>query len=154
MSSSSDQITYRVVISQKERSMQITVEPGNFTKAFIAKKIGETVDGGLIGYPGYEFEIKGGSDLAGFPMRKDVQGGIKKRVLVSKPCTGVRSKSLKKGDRIRILVRGNTITDQIVQVNCTVAKEGKVQLFVAKEGEAAAPAAEGAEKKADKKKKK
>jgi small subunit ribosomal protein S6e len=154
--SSSEAITYRVVISQKDRAMQITVEPTNFIKSFIGKKIGETIDGALIGYPGYEFEITGGSDLAGFPMRKDVAGGIKKRILVGKACTGVRRKSIKKGDRIRILVRGNTITDQIVQVNCVVVKEGKVQLFVEKkEGDAvAAPAAEGAEAPKDEKKKK
>ncbi len=154
MSSSSEAITYRVVISQKDRAMQITVEPGNFIKAFMGKKIGETVDGGLIGYPGYEFEIRGGSDIAGFPMRKDVQGGIKKRILVGKASTGLKAKRINEGDRIRILVRGNTITDQIVQVNCIVIKEGKVQLFVAKEGEAAAPAADGEKPKADKKDKK
>jgi small subunit ribosomal protein S6e len=152
--SSSEAITYRVVISQKERSMQITIEPAAFIKSFMGKKIGETIDGALIGYPGYEFEITGGSDLAGFPMRKDVAGGIKKRILVSKPCTGVRTKSIKKGDRIRILVRGNTITDQIVQVNCVVIKEGKVQLFVEKKEGDAAPAADGAEKPKDEKKKK
>jgi small subunit ribosomal protein S6e len=153
MSSSSEAITYRVVISQKDRAMQITVEPTNFVKAFIGKKIGETVDGGLIGYPGYEFSITGGSDLAGFPMRKDVQGGVKKRILVGKASTGLKAKRINEGDRIRILVRGNTITDQIVQVNCIVTKEGKVQLFVAKEGEAAAPA-DGEKPKADKKDKK
>ncbi len=154
-SSSSEAITYRVVISQKDRAMQITVEPANFMKAFIGKKIGETVDGNLIGYPGYEFEIRGGSDIAGFPMRKDVQGGIKKRVLVGKVSTGLKGKRLNEGDRFRILVRGNTITDQIVQTNCIVIKEGKVQLFVAKEGEAPAGGAEApkADKK-DKKKKK
>lgn len=132
--------------------MQIAVEPANFIKAFLGKKIGETVDGALLGYAGYEFEIRGGSDLAGFPMRKDVQGGIKKRILVGKASTGIKAKRIKRGNRIRILVRGNTITDQIVQVNCVVVKEGKVQLFVPKEGDAAEPAAEGAEKKAGKKK--
>ncbi|NMC07869.1 MAG: 30S ribosomal protein S6e [Candidatus Lokiarchaeota archaeon] len=148
-------MTYRVVISQKDRAMQITVEPNNFLKAFLGKKIGDTIDGGLIGYPGYEFIITGGSDVAGFPMRKDVAGGIKKRILVSKPCTGVRGKRIKKGDRIRILVRGNTITDQIVQVNCVVTKEGKVQLFIdKKEGDADAAPAEGAEAAKDDKKKK
>nr|MDO8114622.1 S6e family ribosomal protein [Candidatus Sigynarchaeota archaeon] len=154
----SEQITYRVVISKGERAMQITVEPNVFFKAFVGKKIDEAIDGGLIGYPGYEFTVKGGSDLAGFPMRKDVQGGIKKRILAGKASVGIRRHRIRKGDRIRVLVRGNTITDQIVQVNCVVTKEGKVQLFVEKKEEGGAtPAgeakAEDAGKKKDKKKK-
>ncbi|MHA1794093.1 MAG: S6e family ribosomal protein [Promethearchaeota archaeon] len=126
----SEGITYRIVISKDNKSMQITVEPDVFFKSLIGKKIGDELDGGLFGYPGYIFEIRGGSDLAGFPMRKDVQGGVKKRIFVSGPGTGIKNKSIRKGDRIRKLVRGNTITDQIVQINTIVKKEGKVQLFV------------------------
>ncbi|HME53506.1 MAG TPA: S6e family ribosomal protein [Candidatus Lokiarchaeia archaeon] len=155
----SEQITYRLNISKAEKSMQITVEPNVFFKALVGKKIDETVDGGLIGYPGYEFQVKGGSDYAGFPMRKDVQGGIKKRILAGKASVGIRRHRIRAGDRIRVLVRGNTITDQIVQVNMIVVKEGKVQLFVEKkaEGEEGGEESEAPAKKAaagDKKKKK
>ncbi|MEX2680943.1 MAG: S6e family ribosomal protein [Candidatus Sigynarchaeota archaeon] len=153
MSSSTEAITYRVNISSKNRNVQITIEPQKFMNAFLGKKIGDTVNGGLFGYEGYEFTITGGCDTAGFPMRKDVQGGVKKRILVGKPSTGIKAKRFNEGDRIRILVRGNTVTDQIVMVNCVVSKEGKVKLFVPKEGDAAAPAAEGDEKDKGKKKK-
>jgi small subunit ribosomal protein S6e len=137
--------------------MQITVQPDVFMRALVGKRIGDTIDGALIGYPGYEFELRGGSDVAGFPMRKAVAGGVKKRILVKHPGPGIRNARIRKGDQIRILVRGNTVTDQIVQVNVVVTKEGKVQLFVEKkegeegeEGEEKKPAA----KKDDKKKKK
>ena len=153
----SEEISYRVVISSGQRSMQITVQPDVFMRALVGKRIGDTIDGALIGYPGYEFEVRGGSDVAGFPMRKAVAGGVKKRILVKHPGVGIRNARIRKGDQIRILVRGNTITDQIVQVNVVVTKEGKVQLFVEKkegeegeEGEEKKPAA----KKDDKKKKK
>ncbi|MHA1684687.1 MAG: S6e family ribosomal protein [Promethearchaeota archaeon] len=128
----SEETTFRVVISKNERSMQITVEDDVFIKTFVGKKIGDEIDGALIGYPGYSFEVRGGSDIAGFPMRKDVHGGVKKRILMRRPGTGIRNTNLRSGDRKRKLVRGNTITDQITQVNCVVTKEGKVQLFVDK----------------------
>lgn len=126
----SEQITYRVVVSKGPRSMQLTVEPDVFFKAVVGKKIDEAIDGALLGYPGYEFQVKGGSDLAGFPMRKDVQGGMKKYILTKTRGVGFSNKKVREGDKRRVLVRGNTITDQIVQVNTTVTKEGKVQLFV------------------------
>lgn len=123
-------VTYRIVVSKENRSTQFTVEYDKFAKAFIGKRIGDDIDGALIGYPGYMFSVTGGSDLAGFPMRRDVHGGVKKRILASKPGVGVKNQMIRKGDRMRRLVRGNTITDQIVQVNCIILKEGKVQLFV------------------------
>ncbi|MFX1259371.1 MAG: S6e family ribosomal protein, partial [Promethearchaeota archaeon] len=51
---------------------------------FEGMKIGDIVKGGLLGFPNYEFQITGGSDSSGFPMRKDVHGPVKKKVLVSK----------------------------------------------------------------------
>ncbi|MFX0101291.1 MAG: S6e family ribosomal protein [Candidatus Hodarchaeota archaeon] len=130
----SDQgVTYRIVVSKENKSTQFTVEYDKFSKAFIGKRIGDDIDGALIGYPGYTFSITGGSDLAGFPMRRDVHGGVKKRILASRPGVGVRNPSIRSGDRLRKLVRGNTVTDQIVQVNCIILKEGKVQLFVEEE---------------------
>nr|MDO8118442.1 S6e family ribosomal protein [Candidatus Sigynarchaeota archaeon] len=129
----SEQVTFRVVVSQGDKSMQLTIEPDVFMKSFVGKKIDDSIDGGLIGYPGYEFTIRGGSDIAGFPMRKDVTGGVKRYILVAKPGVGISNSRIKKGGRQRILVRGNTVTDQIVQVNVKVTKEGKVQLFVDKQ---------------------
>ena len=54
------------------------------TKPFIGKRIGIVIKGELIGFPGYEFEVTGGSDYCGFPMRRDVQGIARKKVLTIK----------------------------------------------------------------------
>jgi len=88
------------------------------------KKIGEKIEGDLIGLAGYEFLITGGSDISGFPMRGDIQGSRKIRVLLKKS-VGAR---LKKGEQRRKTVRGNTISNEIVQVNAVVIKEGKEPL--------------------------
>jgi small subunit ribosomal protein S6e len=48
-------------------------------------------------------------------MRRDVHGGVKKYVLLSRG-TGMRNK--KEGVRKRKLIRGNIVTDEIYQLNC------------------------------------
>jgi len=76
-------------------------------------KVGETIDGTKIGLEG-KLMITGGSDRAGFPMRGDVQGSGKKYVLLTR---GVGMKTKSEGGKKRKLVRGNTLTEEIFQVN-------------------------------------
>ncbi|MCC6055607.1 MAG: 30S ribosomal protein S6e, partial [Desulfurococcaceae archaeon] len=71
----------------------------------------------LIGLSNVQLEIRGGSDLAGFPMRIDIAGPVKKYVLLSQ---GPGFKPREDGEKRRKLVRGNTISEDIVQIN-TVA---------------------------------
>jgi len=85
----------------------------------VGRKIGETIDGATIGLTG-KILISGGSDRAGFPMRADVQGGGKNYVLLT---GGVGLKSDVQGGKKRKLVRGNTLTEEIYQVNATKAEE-------------------------------
>ena len=85
---------------------------------FVGMKIGDVVDASVVGIKG-EVKITGGSDKAGFPMRADVAGGVKKHVLITKG-TGLRDK--RRGSRKRKLVRGHTITDDIYQVNVILNK--------------------------------
>jgi len=94
--------------------------------ALIGKKIGEKIDGALIGLSGYEFELTGGSDDCGFPMRKDVPGTRRKRILAVKG-VGIKRK-LGKGIKQRKTVCGNTVHESIVQVNLNILKEGKDDL--------------------------
>jgi small subunit ribosomal protein S6e len=96
------------------------------TQDFDGKKIGETVKGDFLGLEGYELEITGGSDYAGFPLRKDIEGTGRKKGLF-KGGVGMR-KVERKGIRIRKTVCGNTITDKTVQVNLKVTKEGTKKL--------------------------
>ena len=86
----------------------------------IGKKIGETVDGAIIGMPGVKLLITGGSDKDGFPMRPDVHGGVKTRVLLS---GGVGIIPRDEGERKRKIVRGNTITEDIMQINVKIIEE-------------------------------
>ncbi len=97
------------------------------SRLFETKKIGESINGGLIGFPNYEFEITGGSDSSGFPMRKDVHGPVKKRILVSK--RGIGYKPVRKGEKRRKMVRGNEITFDMTLINLKILKYGETELF-------------------------
>ncbi|MFW9952072.1 MAG: eS6 family ribosomal protein [Candidatus Thorarchaeota archaeon] len=98
---------------------------------FEGMKIGDTIKGGLIGFPNYDFEITGGSDASGFPMRKDVHGPVKKRILLSKKAIGY--KPLRKGEKKRKTVRGNEITFDMTLINLKILKYGETELFKSKE---------------------
>ena len=80
------------------------------------RKIGESVPGSLFGLVGYELQITGGSDTAGFPLRKSIEGGGRKTALIQS--------NEKKGNWIRKTVRGNTINAFTAQVNLKVSKAG------------------------------
>ena len=97
-------------------------------EVFLGKKIGEKVKGDSFGLGEYEFKITGGSDSSGFPMRKDIDGVGRKRILVVK---GVGVKKKRKGQRQRKTVRGNTIGQKTNQVNLKILKYGKTKLGVA-----------------------
>ncbi|MFX1259400.1 MAG: S6e family ribosomal protein [Promethearchaeota archaeon] len=97
---------------------------------FEGMKIGDTIKGGLVGFPNYEFKITGGSDSSGFPMRMNVHGPVKKKILVSKRGTGYKPK--RKGQKRRKTVRGNEITFDMTLINLSVVKYGEAELFKAK----------------------
>lgn len=119
------------------------------SKMIFGKKIGQTFKGELVEKPGYEFEITGGSDRTGTPMRKDVEGDKKKKILVTK---GVGNKQGRKGMRIRKTMTGNTIGAETVQLNVKVLKEGKTPLSGEPEAEAPKEEAKAEEKPAEDKK--
>ena len=123
----------RLVLSNPEdgTAKTITLEPRIFT-LFIGKRIGEEIDGSILGYKGYKIRITGGTDRDGFPMRPDVSGPRKVMVLLSggagfhpteKPPSKAkkrRQKRRKKGLRRRVTVRGNVISDAIAQINAVL----------------------------------
>jgi len=93
---------------------------------FRGKKIGDKFSGEGIGLPGYEFEITGGSDYTGVPMRRDVQGIARKRVLI---VSGIGIRKNRAGRKVRRTVAGNTISGKTAQINLKVIKHGKTPLF-------------------------
>ncbi len=92
---------------------------------FIGKRIGDEIDGGEIGLAGYTLLITGGSDKSGFPMRKGVHGTAKEKLLLS---GGVGYNPKRKGEKRRKTVRGEVVSDEIVQLNLKVVKEGPTKL--------------------------
>ncbi len=85
----------------------------------IGTKIGEEFNGSLIGLEGYTLEVTGGSDEDGFPMRRGIRGSGRRRVLMKKG-PGYRPKE--DGVRTRKSVRGEQISDEVVQVNTKVVE--------------------------------
>jgi small subunit ribosomal protein S6e len=91
----------------------------------MGKKVGEKVQGDSIGFSGYEFELTGGSDKVGFPMRSDVPGTQRKRIFTNK---SLGTKINRKGMKVRKMVAGNTVSEDINQINLKVTKEGSAPL--------------------------
>ncbi|MFB6203898.1 MAG: 30S ribosomal protein S6e [Candidatus Nanohaloarchaea archaeon] len=87
----------------------------------VGKKIGDEFDGGIVGLDGYSLEITGGSDEDGFPMRESIEGPEREKVLIGDG-QGIRQEE--DGVRERKSVRGNTVSDEIQQLNTRVTEEG------------------------------
>ncbi len=117
---------YKLVLNDPKtgKSFQREVKDAE-ADALKGKKLGDKLKGDLIGLAGYEFEITGGSDKSGFPMRKDVDTDGKKKILIVSG-TGIRPK--RKGMRLRKTVAGNTIGNKTVQINLKILKQGKEKL--------------------------
>jgi small subunit ribosomal protein S6e len=77
-------------------------------------QLGNETDATVVGLTG-KLKLTGGSDKSGVPMRSDVHGSARKRVLLSK---GVGLQAAEHGDRVRKLTRGNIISEEIYQINC------------------------------------
>ncbi|MDR0318769.1 MAG: hypothetical protein LBI09_01890, partial [Nitrososphaerota archaeon] len=67
-----------------------------------------------------KLQILGGSDTDGVPMRGDVHGGNRRQVVLSE---GTGFKPKREGERRRKTVRGNTITDEITQINLKIVEQ-------------------------------
>jgi len=143
-------VEFKLVLSDPKSAKSIQRDlKEESTKVLIGKKIGDTVKGEVIGLPGYEFLVTGGSDASGFPMRRDVSGINRKRITAVKGI-GVKNKLRKpnpknkgwrtmQGMRLKKTVAGDTIHAKTAQVNMKVLKYGKEALFgePAKEGASA-----------------
>jgi small subunit ribosomal protein S6e len=112
---------FKVVVSDpKTKSYQFDVT-GDEANNIIGKSIGETLDGNLVGLPGYTLKITGGNDKDGFTMRGDLPGVKRHRILMS---GGVGDKPKSKGERKRKFVRGKEISSDTVQINTKVVEYG------------------------------
>lgn len=113
-------VEFKVVVNdiKNGKSYQVPVS-GHHANSLIGKKIGDEVDGIFISLPGYKLKVTGGTDKNGFAMRRDFPGVGRRRILLSKS-QGFRPKE--SGLRKKKSVKGNTINQDIVQINMKVTK--------------------------------
>lgn len=125
---------FKLNISEKGKAFRLETD----IEEFVGKKIGDKISGKEINkdLEGYELEITGSSDSAGFPGKKDEDGHTLRRVLLKRGwgCwtepKGLRKHPVKmpEGLRLRKTVRGNTLSRDTVQINMSVLKAGKKKL--------------------------
>jgi len=114
---------FKLVIGEKGKSWKVELD----NEALVGKSLGDKVQGKEIKaeLEGYELEIVGGSDLAGFPMSKDTPGlGLKSSLLTK----GWGMKDAYPGIRRKKTLRGKIISAAISQINLKVIKSGSKKL--------------------------
>lgn len=127
---------FKINISEKGKTYHLELE----SEEIQGKKLHDKVEGKEIlpALEGYELEITGASDKAGFPALEKVEGIALKKVLLSYE-KGMHKKSKRegkkkwsnstpKGLRLRKKARGSTISSDIVQINFNVVKTGSKKL--------------------------
>ena len=114
---------FKIIVSDPEtgKSQAIELEETQ-TSPLIGRKLGEVIDGAVVKLTGYKLKITGGSDKDGFPMRPNIHGGVRIGAILSE---GVGFHSSNKGERKRKTLRGNVITDSIVQLNMKMIEKPK-----------------------------
>lgn len=86
----------------------------NDVNPLLGLQLGSEADASVVGLTG-KLKLTGGSDKSGVPMRTDVHGAARKRVLLVK---GVGLQDVEYGQRKRKLMRGNIVSEEIYQLNC------------------------------------
>jgi len=114
---------FKVIVSDPDNGTSRVVEVEEARAApFIGRRIGEIVEGAVLDLPAHKVQITGGSDKDGVPIRLSVHGGVRRSVILS---GGSGFKPSEKGQRRRKMVRGNVITDDIVQINAKIVEKPK-----------------------------
>ncbi len=132
-------MTIKVVIGTKSGKSYQKELSNEESESLYGKVLGEELNGELFGFSGVKFTITGGSDANGFPMRKDLPGQNKKRLLLTKGI-GFRGKLRGKrfsGLRLKKTIAGNTVYEKTNQLNLKVisGEEKLKKIFSPKEEE-------------------
>lgn len=114
-------MAFKFNVSHKGR----TWKTENNNEGLIRMKIGDKIEGHMVSpdLEGYELEITGTADIAGFPGIKGESGPQLRRILLTRGMKGNR-KTKPEGLRIKKSVRGDEISDKTTQINTKVLKEG------------------------------
>lgn len=122
-------------------SQRVEIEDAQL-RPLVGTRIGMTIDGAIAGMQGYKLKLTGGTDKDGIPMRPDVHGSAKARIVLS---SGVGYKPKDKGMQKRKIVRGNTISQETTFLNFSIVETPKSKKKAPKpepEAEPEAPAEE------------
>ena len=112
-----------LIISDPEAGTSQKVElEDNRMGPLIGRRIGEVIDGTIADLAGHQLQLTGGTDKDGIPMRPDVHGSAKSRIILS---GGVGYKPKKKGERKRVVVRGNTVSVETTFLNLKIVEKPK-----------------------------
>jgi small subunit ribosomal protein S6e len=115
-------VNFRIVISDPKSGKAYQVElkdPG--AGRFLGRRIGDKIEGDMLGLPGYSVQITGGSDREGFPMRADLPGTKRREILIA---GGTGYHPTAEGRRRRKSIHGREISPDIGQINVKIAEAG------------------------------
>jgi len=112
-----------LIISDPEtgKSQKVELED-NRMGPLVGRRIGEVIDGTVADLAGHQLQLTGGTDKDGIPMRPDVHGSAKSRIILS---GGVGYKPKRKGERKRVVVRGNTVSVETTFLNLKIVEKPK-----------------------------
>jgi len=116
----------QIVVSnpEKGKTYQKEIEDKK-SRVLHGKRIGEEVEGSLLGLKGYKVKITGGSDKQGFPMKKGIKTTERTKILLEK---GPGYKPKERGIRKRKTVRGEIVSEETQQLNLKVVSKGRKKL--------------------------
>lgn len=117
-------MAFKINISEKGKTYKVELD----SEELIGKKIGDKISATIVvpAMQGYELEITGTSDKAGFAGKPDVEGPSLRKVLLTKG--KFLKKTPSKGFRRKKTVRGNQISAATIQINMKVVKAGAKSL--------------------------
>lgn len=113
---------FRVVISDPKsgKAYQVELKDAAANK-FLGHRIGDKIEGDALGMPGYSVQITGGSDKEGFPMRSDLPGPKRRKILVA---GGIGYHPEAEGKKRRKSIHGRDISPDVGQINVKVIEPG------------------------------
>ena len=110
-----------VIADTKEKKAYQKVLAEDKSNALVGKAVGEEIDGIFLDLPVYRLKITGGSDNSGVPLRGDIDGNQRRKILMRE---SVGFHPTKHGQRRRKLIRGRSLNSEVSQINLKVIEYG------------------------------
>ena len=115
-------VEFKTVISDpKEKRAYQKVISEDKSNALVGKSVGEEIDGIFLDLPGYRLKITGGSDGSGVPLRGDIEGNQRRKLLIRE---SVGFHPVRHGQRRRKLIRGRNLSSEVSQINLKILEYG------------------------------